>query len=300
MTRTLHRLSRFPTSSVPSLQTRWDSKDFAFVSDVFPGNQISVVELVSTPNPFRCTPTQKVWDVPSSNEEINAGRHSEGLIGPPDSSRTTREVETRFLIPVPHAYVPLVVGKRFEPVELYLKLGSALFDNNRSVSCAVLLDWLLMAMTRRPPTGRSTSNRSPANLLGDVGSVLIPPELDSPLQSFIWRSLTTDLPALSSTSALGVAQQLTTLVGALRQDSLATRAAAEADRARHISRMHPSCPPIPLLESLHCGSCIQRPHPKPLCLPSITPGQMPPRQNGTSCLLGRYRRGAFSRVVLRL
>ena len=240
MTRTLHRLSRFPTSSVPSLQTRWDSKDFAFVSDVFPGNQISVVELVSTPNPFRCTPTQKVWDVPSSNEEINAGRHAEGLIGPPDSSGTTREVETRFLIPVPHAYVPLVVGKRFEPVELYLKLGSALFDDNRSMSCAVLLDWLLMAMTRRPPPGRSTSNRSPANLLGDAGSVLIPPELDSPLQSFIWRSLTTDLPALSSTSALGVAQQLTTLVGALRQDSLATRAAAEADRARQDAPKLPS------------------------------------------------------------
>ena len=146
----LHRVTRYaPALGVP---TDWDSGVFAFGSDVSLGNQITTV-IFPSPTAFSRTgyiraPTQAhmadMWDAyPKAS-----------CVGPYDADAPhTENVRTRFLTPVPKAYVPLVMGQpNWKPRDLWTALTNSITADGRLQACAPLLKWVRVAATLTPGT----------------------------------------------------------------------------------------------------------------------------------------------------
>ena len=230
-TRTVHRWTIYPRSAAADRATAWDGRGFAFMSDVRPGNHITVVEVPN--NAFHLTPNATI-----TNDGMITGLVGPNVaapldiippVGPQDPG--SRLIRTRYFVRVPHVYVGLVLGQRFTPADLWNALEPAIQADGRAVMCRALLDWMGLALTLRPdPNNPNGAPLPPAPLLGPAATALTRPEIDDPLQAFIWRTLRADLPALDPTTA-STTDQVMALIGVVRQEHQAQRAVDAAERA---------------------------------------------------------------------
>ena len=241
-TRTVHRWTSFPRSTVPTLATAWDGRGFGFSSDVRPGNQISLVEIPD--NAFRLTPNGTILDIAGTTAAIGTNvANAPGLIPAPVAGAAgTHLARSRYFIRVPQVYAHLVVGQRLTPRDLWNTLGTAIVDDNRAADCTALLDWLMLAATSRPdPADPQGPPLHPAVLLTDATgpTTLSHPEIDDALQDFIWTTLRADLPALDP-SSLSPTDQVLALINVMRDDNARRDATAVAERQARANEKLPS------------------------------------------------------------
>ena len=241
--RTVHRLTSFPRSTIPALATGWDGKGFAFASDVRPGNQISLVTIPE--RAFHQTPNANLLDIAAITAAIGPGVAGAPELVPPPAAGAAgiRQLRSRYFVRVPKAYIPLVLGQRLSPRDLWNTLGAAIVADNRAADFAHLLDWLALAVTARTdPADPQGAHLPPAVTLTGAAGAAVPlsyPEIDDALQAFVWDILKTDLPALDP-SSLSPTDQVLALIGVMRDDNAKRDAAAVADRQARAGEKLPS------------------------------------------------------------
>jgi hypothetical protein len=223
--RTFFRTARYP--ALPGQPSPWDDRIFAHGSEVINGQSITTFEFPATA--FTATAADGIaWDADTLTEQfanLPADTIITGAVDP-DSPHAV-VTRTRLLTRVPHRYIPLVLGQRLTPRALWTTLGTTIIADGNEVSCAPLLDWLRLACSPIPgPT--------PADLLPPLNCIgpkeaLIRPEVDPILHAHRWSMVLADLPALAA-ATLPPVQPVEALIHALRDDRLADRTAASAER----------------------------------------------------------------------
>ena len=78
-----------------------------------------------------------------------------------DGAADTTVTRTRMMVPVPQAYVHLLMGTRLNPRQLWEQVGGAIRNDHREVECAVLLQFLVSAAPLRRRTPEPEEDRRP-------------------------------------------------------------------------------------------------------------------------------------------
>jgi hypothetical protein len=228
--KTLFRPQLYP--GLPGVATPWNNQVFAFGTDIGPGNQITTVRFPD--NAFHLS-AANVWapDRASMAEALAAAPEAPTL-GPFDANApNTLVTRTRKLMVVPHEYVPLVLGTTQRPKELYVRLSTAIFADNRAESCAPLIDWLILALTCQQPV-EGQDPRSPL-----LQEALVAPVPDDDLARHRWGLVLTDMPQLAAVIRPQEAA-IMHAVEALRQANTQQAAAAQMERTESRAPKLPS------------------------------------------------------------
>jgi hypothetical protein len=115
-TRTLHRVQRY--QSHPITTSAWDGKVFAFCGDVHPGNHIEMVEFVPTI---------------AQTTALLAAHPLQGYILPlAVGAQDTEQLDGRYFVQVPQAYLPMLLTRRLTPWELWEQVVMAIIADNSS------------------------------------------------------------------------------------------------------------------------------------------------------------------------
>lgn len=210
--------------ALPGRPSSWDNQIFAFGTDLHPGNQITTV-LMPGDAFTRTSATALAPDTANMNVAWATNPHRDSLgpfnAGDPNIGVTS----TRYLMVVPHAYVPLVLGASLTPRQLWLRLFTAIQSDNKLVACEPLVDWMRVA---------STLQGNPDPLLADASAALhdslTAPVPDALLAQHRWSLVTADMPELAGATRTQE-QALMHAVAAMQQSSAAASAAAQLDRA---------------------------------------------------------------------
>jgi hypothetical protein len=230
--RTFFRPFRYPP--MPGLPTPWDYRVFVHASDVLHGSTINTFEL--PPMAFGTTDANaRALDHASITAAFAAAAADAYLLNPiaaanPAASATI----TRFFIRVPPRYIPIVLGRRLTPRELWTQLGQVIIADGNEISCAPLLAWLRLSCSTVLDPADDPANpvlpvHSPLTCIG-LDSALTRPEPDEPLFRHRWALVTTDLPDLLTPTTPPPAPHFAGLLHAFRDDRLADREAASAER----------------------------------------------------------------------
>jgi hypothetical protein len=125
----------------------WVGMTMAFTSDIFYGQIAPIRFPVGLCDN---TPAVRAPTVATMTAAIaaNPGPYL-GPYGANDPG--TEELFTRSLIPVPHAYIPLVLFRSLTPGEAWLQLGESIIQDQREADCSELLDFLRVAAVRPEP-----------------------------------------------------------------------------------------------------------------------------------------------------
>jgi hypothetical protein len=130
----------------------WDHSVFAFNSEVFHGNVGTV--LLPAGTFFSMVPNITVPTVATMDVLLTALPGEMKYLGPFEVDDIgTEEIISRRSVPVPHAYIPLVYNREFLPKEAWQQIGMQIIADNRSMDCAVFLNFLRGAsvLPRRLP-----------------------------------------------------------------------------------------------------------------------------------------------------
>ena len=231
----IHRLTEF--ISHPVQVSSWDGMILGFGGDVLPGNHIELTQL--PPNAFEVAGEQRVATI-AHTHALLAAEPTTTKLGPfNDGDPDTELVKTRRMVPVPPAYVPMVLDRPLDPKQLWEQVGGTIIADGQEAECGVLLDWLRVALTWRAPAPPSTTARPPVNLLGSLATTFPPLRVDAALQSRRWEILRQDLPALDP-STIQPADHLLNLVDNLRAEQAATRLEQAEARNRATAPKQPT------------------------------------------------------------
>ena len=117
----------------------------------------------------------------------------DNTLGPfePDAA-DTELVNTRRAIPVPYAYLHLFTFRTMTPRQAWIQVGAQILEDNREDDCAVLLNFLRVALVVRRAAVRNHANLAPAT----AHTTVFAAPLDGPVNHHIHRKLNTLLPAL--------------------------------------------------------------------------------------------------------
>ena len=107
----------------------------------------------------------------------------------------------------------------------------AIVADNRVVECGYLLDWLQVSLTLQPGLTRGAT-APPANFMGETAQVFPALDEDEHLQRHRWSILCRDHPALDTSHAVSVTDQMNRLVGGMRLDRQLER---QNDEARQVA-----------------------------------------------------------------
>lgn len=227
--RVIHTPFKFsPTLGNPS---QWDNQNFAYVSDIGPGNQVSIV---NWPNDtFRLSPNVRVPTAATMEDQWNTAAGAD-CVGPfTAADANTEDKQTRNVMVVPPAYVPLVMANpTMTPQQMWNMLYAQIVADNNEVACAPLLTWLQVASTYRPQAAGALNPEPPAV----HGLPLVPPIADAILQERTWEKTTSILPSLRERTGTAAMAYTTTLMAlqqefaAQRRDQAARAAAASAPK----------------------------------------------------------------------
>ena len=214
----VHRLTLYANHTYePSL---WDNLVLGFGGDVLPGNHIKLFRFAG--NAFEVTGGQVVPTV-AGMHALLAATPTATSVGPfHDGDPDTQLIRSRNVLPVPLAYINIILDKTLTPQELWDQLGGAIIADGREEECSLLLQWMLMALTRRPGATNTDPPRGPLNSLGSLPMVYPVMCVDAALQHHRWEILRSDLPALDP-SGLAPGDQMVGLVEALRTEQAAVR-----------------------------------------------------------------------------
>ena len=222
----LHRPSRYEQDLTKPSQL-WADKVFAFLGDICSGSNF--IRTVTFPEEaFKVTKTQRVTVHANVSAKWNQDPNVGILEAVPSNEAGSTTVATRFLIPVPWAYVPLVFGKIMSTREAWTTITTALVQDSRQDACLPLIDWLRVDSFRRQ------KGTAPATNLGAVDIAFPTVSADEQLDRHRWNVLTRDLPALggntTSTGGGFSQQQFVQLLSTMRTDRATERAQDEARR----------------------------------------------------------------------
>jgi hypothetical protein len=223
----VHRITRYsPALGVP---TEWDNGVYAFGSDVSPGNQITTVVFPAATAFMRTAHTR----IPTLAAMADTWQAFPDVlcVGPFDEDDPfTEAARTRFLTPVPKAYIPLVMGKpQWTPRELWAALSSQIAVDGLNGPCAPLLKWIRVASTLTP----SNAGVAPPAVVIDPLEV---PLADEWLNRRVWSWVSSDLPALATRTGGAAAVMSDSLVAMTmefskqREEAAAARIAAKAPK----------------------------------------------------------------------
>jgi hypothetical protein len=218
--KTVFRPQLYP--SLPGVVTPWNDCVFAFGTDLGPGNQITTVAFPA--DAFHLAAAVWAPDTASMADAWGAAPDARTL-GPfiPNAPNTVL-TRTRGLMVVPQPYVPLVLGATLTPREAWARVSTAIFNDNRVVSCAALLDWLRVATTVQP----GVNGDAPVSPV--LRAALVAPLPDHALAQHRWDLVLMDLPQLAALTRTHD-QALLFAVAALQQSNTQQAAATLLDRS---------------------------------------------------------------------
>ena len=246
----VHRLTLY--ANHPYEPSPWDNLVLGFGGDVLPGNHIELLRFPG--NAFEVKGAQVVPTV-AGMHALLAATPTATSVGPfHDIDPDTQIIRSRNVLPVPPAYINIILNKTLTPRELWDQLGGAIIADGREEECILLVQWMLMALTRRPGATNTDPPRGPLNTLGDLPMVYPVMRVDAALQHHHWEILRSDLPALDP-SRLARSDQMVGLVEALRTEQAAVRQEQAEARNRASAPKEPSeaFPQTAVLWRRYCG-----------------------------------------------
>jgi hypothetical protein len=233
-TRTLHRVQRYQTHPVTT--SVWDGKVFAFSGDVHPGNHIELVEFPA--DPFALVGPSVVPTVEQTTALLAAHPHQGHILPLAAGAQDTETLDSRFLVQIPQAYLPMLLTRQLTPRELWEQVVMAIIAEGKQQACEVFITWARVALVLRPDPTDPTNFLAPANCMGLARTSFPTIAVDAALQHHRWSVLVQDLPALDP-QRLSQSDQVLAVLAALRQDRAAERA---ADAATATAAKQPKLP----------------------------------------------------------
>lgn len=239
---TIHHLHMMEVP--PGRPSAWTQTIFGFVSDVLLG-QIAYVT-VDPADFFDNLAENNIPVEADYGAAIAALPAGEMYIGPYDDANAGVEhVYCRRAMVVPHAYVPLMFGRKLTPREAWEQVGNQVIQDGRAADCDEFLDFLRVAGTYRNP---AVAGDPPGHPITRHAQPMVQPVADAELLGHIGRKLRQLLPALAThTHPLGphFAQATNVLRQTLQEDRDIDRAerAAAADAtaaATSFSNVYPA------------------------------------------------------------
>ena len=249
----VHRLTLY--ANHPYEPSPWDNLVLAFGGDVLPGIHIKLLRFPG--NAFEVTGTQVVSTV-AGMHALLAATPTATSVGPfHDGDLVTQVIHSRKVLPVPPAYINIILDKTLTPGELWDQLGGAIIADGREMECQPLMEWLLMGLTRRPGATTTDLPLGPFNSLGSLPMVYPVMRVDATLQHHRWEILRSDLPALDPLR-LAPSDQMVGLVEALRTEQAAARHEQAEARNRASAPKEPSeaFPQTAVLWRRYCGVTV--------------------------------------------
>ena len=249
----VHRLTLY--SNHPYEISPWDNLVLGFGGDVLPGNHIELLRFPG--NAFEVTGTQVVPTVAGMHTLLAANPTSTS-VGPfHEGDPDTQVIRSRNVLPVPPAYINIILDKTLTPRELWDQLGGSIIADGREAECQLLMEWLLMGLTLRPGATTTDPPRGPLNSLGSLPMVYPVMRVDAALQHHRWEILRSDLPALDP-SWLAPSDQMVGLVEALRTEQAAVRHEQAEARNQASAPKEPleAFPQTAVLWQRYCGVTV--------------------------------------------
>ena len=232
---TLHRPTQYASHPVDT--SIWDRLTLAFTGDVLAGNPIEIVQVRTTA--FEVVPDNNVPTV-AGLQALLAAQPNAVHFGPfEDNTPHTQAIAVRNMVPIPPAYVHLVLDRALDPRALWEQVRGSIINDGRKTECGELLNWLRYAMTRQKDPSGTPMTLPPGSSLGFIREALPTLRIDTPLQNHRWSILCQDLPALDP-SRLAPTDQVVHLVQALRDEQAATRMAEVEVQSRASAPKTPS------------------------------------------------------------
>ena len=152
----VHRITLF--KSHPVDVSDWDGKVLGFGGDVMPGNHI---ELMEVPEDAFAVAPEHVVPTRENMNHLLSGNPAVEVLGPftagdPD----TEPLKCRKMVPVPAAYLHLLLDRTLTPRQLWEQVGGGgggggggvIIADAKEVECGVLLNWIRAALTARSST----------------------------------------------------------------------------------------------------------------------------------------------------
>ena len=214
---TLHWPTQY--ASHPIDTSIWDGLTLAFAGDVLAGNHIEIV----------WEPITAFEVVPDNNVPTTAGLQAL-LVAQPnavhfspfeDDTPDTQTIAVHKMVPIPPAYVHLVLNRALNPGALWEQVGGSIINDRREMECGELLNWLRYAITRQKDPSGTPTTLPPGSSLRVIREALPMLRIDAPLQNHRWSILRQDLLALDP-SRLAPTDQVVHLIQALRDEQAAT------------------------------------------------------------------------------
>ena len=233
MVRAVHRVTAFACG--PEI-TPYDNKHYGILGDVLPDNSCEMVRFPG--HAFDLADEVNVPTIDSMTERLDQLEPGK-LLGPFDADAPAVEkVQTRFSIPVPQEYIPILLGEDelLHPTDLWETMGVAIINNQQQEELAPLLDWIRVACTH---TVNKKKPKEPANHMGPDSEVFPPFRVDAPFAAFRRSILKADLPQLFGATAPDLTDIANTVGDVLRAEHQLNRAQAER---QHREAQQPKLP----------------------------------------------------------
>ena len=222
---TLHRPTQYASHPVDT--SIWDGLTLAFTGDVLAGNHIEIVWVPTTA--FEVAPDNNVPTVAGLQALLAAQPNAVHFGFFEDDTPDTQAIAVRNMVPIPPAYVHLVLDRALDQQALWEQVRGSI----------KLLNWLRYAMTRQKDPSGTPMTLPRGSSLGFIGEALPTLRIDTPLQNYRWSILHQDLPALDP-SRLAPTDQVVHLIRALRDEQAATCLAEVEARSRTSAPKTPS------------------------------------------------------------
>jgi hypothetical protein len=152
----------------------------------------------------------------------------------PANTPNTELLQVRRMMPIPMAYLPLVLGENLTPRQLWTRLGGAIRHDGRQDELMPLMKWLRVATTKAGVL--SQAPQYPATCLPTT----VIPVPAATLQAQRWSILCEDFPHLTTPSA-PAHTPIDHLINTLREERAADRA---LDAAHKLIAAQPKSPAI--------------------------------------------------------
>ena len=234
---TLHQPTQYASHPVDT--SVWDGATLTFAGDVLAGNHIEIVWVPAIA--FEVVPDSNAPTI-TGLQALLAAQPNAVHFGP--FKDNTQTITVHNMVPIPPAYVDLVLDRALNPQALWEQVGGAIINDGCKMECGELLNWLCYALTLPKDPSNTPTTLPPGSSLRVIRAALPMLCIDAPLQDHRWSILQQDLPVLDQ-SCLAPTDQVVHLFQVLRDEQAATRL-AEVDN-RKISMIFPL---------VSCCSCV--------------------------------------------
>lgn len=217
-----HRLVRYE----PRLgqNTPFNNMAYAFMGDVV-GAQAPATVVV--PNDAFNQATGARVPVPQRVDELLASEPNAELLGPFDANDPDTEVvTTRMSMFIPHQFTNILLDRSLTPRRAWIELRGAILNANMTAECQALIDWLRVALVRRGADLQPAVTRAPL-----TSPTLTDPEMTRKFQTYRTGILYHDLPHLNPNQMLAGANQISSNIVALTEETRKAREEQAASRA---------------------------------------------------------------------